>query len=102
MSNFKVGKKVVAIKSHSAGFFKKGQEFILIGIKERSCCGNLVLDIGFKSDYFTGTQCNCGKINEYDSYFSASSFRPIDELSNTTYDEVMQWIESGQPIEILN
>jgi len=101
MSNFKVGQRVVAIRDHSQGIIKKDETFPVLGINRNICCGSLTIDVGLK---VVGRKriCVCGCSRKNDNYFGASLFRPIDEISNTTYEEVMQWIESGKPIETLN
>jgi len=101
MSNFKIGQEVVCIKSHSMGFFKKGEEFTIQGIKIEKCCKLITLDIGLKFDYVNG-ECVCGNTTEWDNYFSSSLFAPKQELSNTTYNEVLEWMAKGNPIEQLN
>lgn len=34
--------------------------------------------------------------------FHIMSLRKLADISETTYNEVMEWIESGKPIEVLN
>lgn len=101
MSNFRVGQRVICIKSHSMGIFKKGQIFVVASINNTPCCNALGLDVSIHTNH-ENIICTCGAEYKNDNHWGAELFRPIDELSNITYDEVMQWIESGQPIEILN
>jgi len=101
MSNFKIGQEIVCIKSHSLSLFKKGDEFVIQGIKKEKCCNTITLDIGLKFDFILA-RCVCGKETEWDNYFGSSLFVPKQELSNTTYNEVMEWIANGNPIEQLN
>ena len=91
MSTFRVGQKVVCVIEDNRNVYtlkvedgpKKGDELTVSSV------------------YWDNREClkfvewgNAG----WDSY----QFRPIQDLSNTTYNEVMEWIESGKPIEILN
>ena len=49
--NWKIGKKIIAIKDHSQGVFKKDDIFTLIAITHSKCkCNVLYLDIGFSSE----------------------------------------------------
>lgn len=100
-TNFYVGQEVVAIKDHSQGVYKKGDEFVIQGIK-KTCC-NCCLDIGMS--YFGDMTCTkCG--NDYDAFgvtwFNQSSFSPKQQLSETTYNDVQEWIKQGKEIAILN
>jgi len=57
LSQFYVGQKVVAIKDHSQGVFKKGDEFVVLNIM-KNCC-NWQIDVGIKGTSHVG-QCTCG------------------------------------------
>lgn len=58
MSKFKIGDEIVAIKNHSLGRFKIGDEFIVDGFSNCPNCGtqNIYLK-GF--DLIVDTRCNC-------------------------------------------
>jgi len=99
--NFYVGLEVVAIKNHSRGRFKKGQEFVIQGIKKEPCCGLVTVDVGIYSDKKLSI-CRCGKISKNDCYYGADYFTPKQQLSETTYNEVMMCIEQGKELAILN
>lgn len=44
---FYVGQEVVATKTHGQGIFKRGDDFVVLGIKKSGCgCGHWVVDIG--------------------------------------------------------
>jgi len=101
-NKFYVGQEVVAIKDHPQGDFKKGQEFIIQGIRRQPCCGDILIDIGVKIDYDKMKCSVCGRIYDADYYYSSSRFAPKQHLSNTTYNEVMEWIKKGNETSILN
>lgn len=93
MSTFRVGQRVVCINNkpffenvfnNSLLYLKEGEIYT---VEKATHDGLLLKEV--KSSHPT---------NE----FNITRFRPLDELSNTTYNEVMEWIESGKPIEILN
>lgn len=50
MSRFKIGQKVVAIKDHSQGVFKKGDEFIVDGFTCCPSCGNPCIYLNGKTE----------------------------------------------------
>ena len=88
MSRFYIGQKVVAIKDHSQGMFKKGDEFTILDITKR-CCRSLV-DIGIKSIYETAICIDCRTVVKAtpNALFTESCFAPI-ELSETTFEDVI-------------
>jgi len=99
--NFYVGQEVVAIRDHSQGIFKKGQEFVIRGIK-KGCCG-IDLDIGMNESVYISV-CDCGRetIEHGCLWFNSNRFSPKQQLSETTYNEVKMWIEQGKELAILN
>lgn len=90
MSKFYIGQKIVAIKDHSQGVFKKGDEFTVFNIVK--CCEYLV-DIGLKNGI--GSYCSyCNKdISQNILFFNESRFAPI-ELSTTTFEDVIKQYET--------
>ena len=99
---FYIGQRVVCVESHPLGEFKEGQEFIVKSIKRNTCCGILLLNIGVVTDYEFSRCTTCGRIDLNEDYYNSKRFRPLQELSNTTYNEVMEWLKKGNPIEQLN
>lgn len=92
MSKFYIGQKIVAIKDHSQGVFKKGDEFTVLGIK-KMCCENAI-DIG-KITHLKKHQCECNKIINNTNkihYIHEDMFAPI-ELSSTTFEDVIKQYE---------
>lgn len=107
MSTFRVGQKVVCVKTSSAPLDYeeriKGVVYPKIGLEYtiREIVIGDSYAFGFRLEEIINPKCNYMQ-GFAECIFNADYFRPLEELSNTTYDEVMQWIESGKPIEILN
>ncbi len=72
------GQKVVCIKSHSQGIFRKGQTFTVTSV-EFVCCA-WVVRVGIKN-VAPFCQCNCLKLypSGLDSDFEPSCFAPLQE-----------------------
>lgn len=87
---FKVGQKVVCIETHNLGHFKKGEIFILSGIKQCPNCKKILLDIGITVNYDIIVCGKCGLEKENDNYFSSHRFKPLYE---TFADEVLENIK---------
>lgn len=93
MSKFYIGQKIVAIKDHSQGIFKKGDEFTVRNII-KSCCSYNV-DIGIRRYHNTQSCVYCGKVyykNTDTVTFDECCFAPI-ELSTTTFEDVIKQLE---------
>lgn len=54
-----IGQEIVAIEDHPFKLFKKGDEFILLGIRKSSCCGCIELDIGITTNKSSFICSNC-------------------------------------------
>lgn len=93
---FRIGQRVVCVKNHSKGLVKAGQQYTVNGVN--FCCKPLV-DVGV---FTFGKAMNCcGKRMEGNiNWFSTSLFAPIEEISETTYDEVMEKISEGNLVRI--
>jgi hypothetical protein len=83
---WKVGKKIICIKSHSQGIIKEGNTFILRGIYENICkCKILKFDIGLKTDKFISfcpiCQNKCMNEEHFRNIwlFNENLFKPLDE-----------------------
>jgi len=76
---FKIGDKVVCIKSHSDGYFNKGDEFVISGVYA-GCCVPLVTIGLMLSPYELGSRCDCGKNFDYEgeAKYNANRFRKIE------------------------
>lgn len=88
MIKFYIGQKIVAIKDHSQGIFKKGDEFVVLGLSE--CCKRPLVNI-IANTKKTKSECGCGNIF-LGHWFYESMFLPI-ELSNTTFEDVIKQLE---------
>lgn len=90
---FYVGQRVVAICDHSEGAFKKGQEFVIQGIRPTNCkCGIWDVNVGILDDsYNTSLFIMCGRCNTINRqtsdnkywWFDATRFVPIQENVQT-------------------
>lgn len=91
MNKFYIGQKIVAIKDHSQGIFKKGDEFTVLGVKKM--CHENNIDVGFKTNLYYH-ECQCGKYLQNNSihYVSQDMFATI-ELSSTTFEDVIKQFE---------
>ncbi len=59
---FQVGQEIIAIRSHIQNYFKKGDIFLVKGVRDCGCsCNDFLVDIGYriKDNYQT-----CGKCHE--------------------------------------
>lgn len=97
MNKFYIGQKIVAIKDHSQGIFKKGDEFTVLDVRDSLCkCNNYDVHIGI-FDYVTlFEECSnsCFKKFRNDCFwwFCPTMFAPI-ELSTTTFEDVIKQYE---------
>ena len=89
---FYIGQDVVAIRNHSEGIFKKGQEFIVESVS--TCmCGRPVIELRGVVAAGVGTRCNfCMKVIK-GSYFYAESFAPIILSSIKFAEELIKDLE---------
>lgn len=82
---FYIGQEIVAIKDHSQGVFKKGDEFIVKGMKSSTCnCERRLINIGIQNTSLH-TQCrHCGVISIHIDrfwWFNINIFAPKIEFS---------------------
>lgn len=76
---FYVGQKIIAIRDHSQGVFKKGDKFIVKGLG-KECCHNIV-DIGVNTQK-PKFRCSCGNTGiktHNKSMFAEECFKPLQE-----------------------
>ena len=79
MSKFKLGDKVIAIKNHSKGDYKVGDEFIVTGFSCCPGCGEPTIRISGK-DEIVNSSCRICKFLEcfvVNNYFETSFEKPI-------------------------
>lgn len=94
-----IGQPIVAIRSHSQGIFKKGDEFIIKGIRTPLCnCKNLDIDIGFRpTPKRSGCRvCNVTYPSDGIYWFSEVSFAPLD----VDISELIEVLETTEPFTI--
>jgi hypothetical protein len=89
---FRIGQKVVCIESHSQNVVVKGQIYVVKGLKVCPICGHLDVDVGIKPPVKSFSTCSgCGTCIESSIWWlRASRFAPIEEIGETTYDEIME------------
>ena len=105
---WKIGKKIIAIKSHSQGVFKENDIFVLKGIYNNICkCPILKLDIGLKTDKFIGLCPICLGKNMNEEHFrgiwlfNETSFRPLEEdFAERVLENVKENIKKEELCEI--
>ena len=99
MKEFYVGQDIVSIINQSQGNFKKGEPFVVEGLK-KGCCKNapLLIDIGQR--HCEEIEClDCGTIEKTNiNWYCSSCFRPLDELTNI--EELTNVLENTKPFEI--
>ena len=86
--NWHIGQDIVCIKNHSQGIVKKGETFIITGIK-KGCC-KILIDIGYIVKDFEGSNLfqipcdNCKKIlfvgSDNTHWLNEELFAPLDTL----------------------
>jgi len=80
----KAGDRVVCVKSHSEGFVKKGQEFILTGVYDFCCTKAVSVGIHCSHNY---VRCTCGEIheaNKTEMVFGSDLFRKVNFTNEIT------------------
>lgn len=92
---FYVGQEIVAIRDHSQGAFKKGDEFKVTSIKKSLCGCNLwLVTIGILAPTKPATKCRrCGAITGYhvEWLFGTDNFAPKIEIGEfVSMKEVLQ------------
>ena len=85
--NFYVGQKVVCVKSHSMGLYKKGQVFTVQVVRKEKCCGVVTINIGVKTHYYIMTCSLCRTDYRDEDYYVSSSFRPLQEEKGDKFIE---------------
>lgn len=99
--NWYIGQPIVAIRSHSLGQFKKGQEFKIVGLESSpcSCTGNILINIGVKypTSYCECIYCGALSTNPYPYvWYCEYSFAPLDQ----DISELTEVLNQKQPFEL--
>jgi hypothetical protein len=90
-----IGQEIVCIKTHPLKIVKRGQIYIIKGLKKSDCsCNKIIIDVGFKAK-FKSTYCLlCLQDSSHDSIYwlCETRFAPleynsdaIEELKNIAY-----------------
>lgn len=87
MAHFEVGKRVIAIATHSNKRFKNGDVFELLAIK-KCCCNRHPFALHINITYTGTIECySCGAtypLNE--GWFGSNMFAPYDDTLSTLTD----------------
>ena len=103
--NFRIGGKVVCVRSHSLGVITKGQVFTIRGLDYCRGCGDQYIDVGITNPGWGEITCgHCGSRQTQDGGLLISQilFAPIEEKGETTYEEIITEMVTQKPIEFLN
>jgi len=96
---FYIGQKVIAIRNHSRGLFKKGEVFVVRALTQ-CVCGNwgIVITNPTHKKY----RCGCGHEVIDIGQFGAWSFRPLEEMKAPllTFEQIKK--EEKEEVLILN
>lgn len=97
---FYIGQKIVAIRDHSAGLFKKGQEFTVLNLKESTCmCKDDLIDIGIKSPCGISYCRICEKETYSDIWWIKSRcFAPL-ETYGESYSIAIELVQELQQVD---
>lgn len=101
--NWYIGQRIIVIRNHSQGFFKKGDEFIIKGLSESICnCKGLLIDIGIRVNtrqvgrIVRCRYCRGTYIKSNVAWFSEINFQPFDfdisELTNILKEPILEAI----------
>lgn len=83
MNRFKVGQKVVALKTHADGEFKKGEIYIIDGFSCCPMCGRATVYLLNHNEIVNSTCTICGhKDKEVRVNFYESNFAPIENIAD--------------------
>ena len=81
-----IGQKIVAIKDHSQGMFKKGDTFVIKGLRNCICkCEIVEIDINIRdnSNMWECPVCKMDGIEYTDIYwFHEDMFKPLEEATD--------------------
>jgi hypothetical protein len=86
---FNIGQKIICVKTHSQNIVVRGQEYVVVDI-DTCRCGNILIDVGLSSDREKMGCVDCAAIWKDNAWWlSARLFAPIEEKSETNFNEIM-------------
>jgi len=91
---FKIGKKVICIKTHSQGVVQEGKIYPILDLKECPQCKLLMIDVGVKA-HKVFAKCNCGNghFSNGIHWIASSILRPLDEsFAEGVLENIMEQI----------
>lgn len=105
--NWYISQRVVAVKCHSQGLFKRGDEFVVKGLRGSLCkCRTILIDIGMEA---WGIEMGCIKCNTHHipnpsqiHWFHETCFAPIEskpELSEHTNETIIEELEQDETLK---
>jgi hypothetical protein len=100
---FKIGQKVVCIKTHSQGVVLKDRIYTINNILESECCGKILVDVGAKMNKYEKLLCiSCGTLipNNGIHWIACKLFSPLenDFAENVLKKAIQQINEELVPI----
>jgi hypothetical protein len=97
--NWYIGQDIVAVRDHSQGIFKRGDEFKIKGLKQAPCnCKHIDIDVGFGSQGDFNECAGCGFKNKSDLiwWIHETCFEPLDPIK----EAISELMERTQVTEI--
>lgn len=93
---FRIGQKVVALVTYRG--IAKGNIYTVLSVEYCPKCGKQIVSVGLVEDNLKiGYGCDCGlffPLGSEKKYYS-SRFAPVEEISETKIEEVLQSISDG-------
>lgn len=99
---FRVGQRVVCIEDSETIDITKGNIYTVCRISSCSNCKIEKIDVGLAlPEGYSGTTCyNCRQSNSDGiHWYMACRFAPLEEISDTTFDEIMEQIT--KPVQLI-
>lgn len=97
---FYIGQKIVAIRNHSQGVFKEGDEFTVLNVMEAYCkCTAQLVDIGFSLQgrlYCNKCRLDGGYSNIH--FFGSENFAPLENYSNS-FSIAMELVQEMEQVD---
>lgn len=101
---FYIGQEVVAIRDHSMGFFKKGQEFTVLGIKKSCCEWDVNIGHTYNFNIYSGYAicgiCNKKELSDKYMHYSSICFAPKQHISSFKFEDAINLVSNKETIEI--